>query len=169
VSSTTAGTVIDIPYETGASVIERNNYNPGTTIAVVAETRFFKFKTLIAEQYLKYPVLGDSITLTFNAYKNLNTKAVVTKISSKGNEENGIMKYMLEADFEITDDMPVLRSGYSATAEIVLNSRKNVLSVEEKYIIYRNDSAYLYILNGTEKRGEGHGLNQLKTLSGVRK
>jgi HlyD family secretion protein len=152
VHSSTVGTVIDIPYETGASVIERNNYNPGTTIAIVAETNLFKFKTLVAEQYLKYLVLGDSVSLTFNAYQNINTKAVVTKISSKGNEENGIMKYLLDADFEIKDDMPVLRSGYSATAEIVLNSCENVLSVEEKYIIYRNDSTYLNLLDKTGKK-----------------
>lgn len=151
VHASTVGTVIDIPCETGVSVIERNNYNPGTTIAVVAEIGFFKFKTLIAEHYLKYLVLGDSVNLTFNAYQNLKTKAVVTKISSKGSSENGIMKYLLDADFEITEDMPVLRSGYSASAEIVLNSRKNVLSVEEKHIIYRNDSTYLHLLDKTGK------------------
>jgi HlyD family secretion protein len=151
VTTSTSGTVIDIPLEVGASVIERNNYNPGTTIAVVAEMNLFKFRTLIAEHYLQHVSLGDTILLVFNAYRNLMTKAIVNKISSKGNLENGIMKYMLEAEFSITENMPVLRSGYSATAEVVLNSRNEVLSVEEKYIVYRNDSAYLYVLGGSGK------------------
>jgi len=151
VSASTSGTVIDIPQETGASVIERNNYNPGTTIAIVAETNLFKFNTLVAEQYLKYISIDDTITLTFNAYQNFMTKAVVTKISSKGYSENGIMKYSLEAEFAITKDMPVLRSGYSATAEIILNRKRNVLSVEEKYITYKNDSVYLYVMGGLDK------------------
>jgi HlyD family secretion protein len=151
VTTSTAGTVIDIPLEVGASVIERNNYNPGTTVAIVAEMNLFKFRTLIAEHYLQHVSLGDTVSLTFNAYRNLVTRATVHKISSKGNPENGIMKYMLEAEFTITEDMPVLRSGYSATAEIVLNSRNKALSVEEKYIVYRNDSACLYVLGSSGK------------------
>lgn len=146
VKSSTGGTVIDIPLETGASVIERNNYNPGSTIAVVAETGLYKFRTLIAEHYLKHVSLGDTVTLTFSAYDDFTVKAAVIKISSKGNPENGIMKYMLEAEFVITGDMPVLRSGYSATAELLLNSRDDALSVEEKHVVYRNDSTYLYVL-----------------------
>ncbi|MDR2653299.1 MAG: HlyD family efflux transporter periplasmic adaptor subunit, partial [Prevotellaceae bacterium] len=126
--------------------IERNNYNPGTTVTIVAETNLFKFRTLIAEQYLEHISLGDTVYLTFNAYQELTTKAVVTKISSKGISENGIMKYMLDAEFAINNDMPPLRSGYSATAEIILNNRKDVLSVEEKHIVYDRDSTYLYVL-----------------------
>jgi HlyD family secretion protein len=151
VQSSTAGAVIDIPLEIGTSVIERNNYNPGTTIAIIAETNLFKFRTLIAEQYLEHVFLGDTVNLTFNAYQNLSIQAVIIKISSKGNAENGIMKYVLDAEFEITDSMPVLRSGYSATAEIVLNSRKNVISIEEKHIAYKKDSAYLYLLENGKK------------------
>jgi HlyD family secretion protein len=149
VSASTAGTVIDIPFETGASVIERNNYNAGTTIALIAETDIFKFRTLVAEQYLKYLTLGDTVNLIFNAYESLIAKAVITKISSKGNLENGIMKYMMDAEFAITPEMPVLRSGYSATAEIILDSREKVMSIEEKHIIFENDSSYVFVL--TEK------------------
>ncbi|MDR1974937.1 MAG: efflux RND transporter periplasmic adaptor subunit [Bacteroidales bacterium] len=151
VKTSTSGTVIDIPLEAGASVIERNNYNPGTTVAVVAETRRFKFKTLIAEQYLRHVCLNDSVTLTFNAYPNLKTQAVVTKISSKGEAENGIMKYILDAEFEITDTMPVLRSGYSATASIILNSSAKTLSIEEKHINYHNDSTFVRVLDTIRK------------------
>jgi HlyD family secretion protein len=151
VKSSTAGTVIDIPLEIGASVIERNNYNPGTTIAVVAETNLFKFRALMAEHYLQYLLLGDTVVLAFNAYQDLTTEAIVTKLSSKGNPENGIMKYLLEAEFIITESMPVLRSGYSATAEIVLQSKSDVLSIEEKYIVYRNDSTYFYLMDTPNK------------------
>ncbi|MDR1372320.1 MAG: efflux RND transporter periplasmic adaptor subunit [Dysgonamonadaceae bacterium] len=145
VTSSTAGTVIDIPLETGASVIERNNYNPGTTVAVIAETAIFRFRTPIIEHYLKYVASGDTVTLTLNACNDFTVKATVTKISSKGNPENGIMKYMLDAEFPIQPDMPDIRSGYSATAEILLKSSNNTPSIEEKYLVYNNDSTYLYI------------------------
>ena len=74
----------------GASVIERNNFNPGTTIAVVAEMSRFRFKALVPEKYLKDIALQDTISLLFNAYDNLRTRAVVTKnfIQRKCRERN---------------------------------------------------------------------------------
>lgn len=145
VKSSISGTVIDLPLEEGASVIERNTLNSGVTVAILAKMGQFIFRTQLAEQYLENIHLGDSISLAFNAYKDLNTKAKITKISSKGTLENGIMKYTLEAEFPVNSQMPVIRSGYSATAEIVLNSKKNVPSIEEKYITYRNDSTYVWV------------------------
>lgn len=145
VKSSIDGVIIDIPLETGASVIERNNFNPGTTIAVVAELSQFRFKALVAEKYLKDIALGDTILLLFSAYEALQAEGVVTKISSKGNPENGIMKYTLEAEFPVSDNMPVIRSGYSATANIVIGRKEHVLSVSEKEVLYENDSTYLYV------------------------
>ena len=130
------------------TVIERNTLNSGITVAILAKMGQFVFRTQLAEQYLENIHLGDSISLAFNAYKDLKTTAKITKISSKGTLENGIMKYTLEAEFPVNAQMPVIRSGYSATAEIVLNSKKNVPSIEEKYISYKNDSTYVWVKNG---------------------
>ena len=148
VKSSISGTVIDLPLQEGASVIERNTLNSGITVAILAKMGQFVFRTQLAEQYLENIHLGDSISLAFNAYKDLKTTAKITKISSKGTLENGIMKYTLEAEFPVNAQMPVIRSGYSATAEIVLNSKKNVPSIEEKYISYKNDSTYVWVKNG---------------------
>ena len=148
VKSSISGTVIDLPLQEGASVIERNTLNSGITVAILAKMGEFVFRTQLAEQYLENIHLGDSISLAFNAYKDLKATAKITKISSKGTLENGIMKYTLEAEFPVNAQMPVIRSGYSATAEIILNSKKNVPSIEEKYIGYKNDSTYVWVKNG---------------------
>ncbi len=63
VVSPTDGVVIDIPIGVGASVIERNNYNVGTTIVVLAQMNRFTFRARIAEQYLKYITLGNDVLL----------------------------------------------------------------------------------------------------------
>lgn len=128
-------------------MIERNNFNQGTTVAVVAEMSRFRFKALVPEKYLKDIALGDTVSLLFNAYDDLQNRAVVTKISSKGNEENGVMKYTLEADFPVSGSMPTIRSGYSATACIVIREKEHALSVDEKSVLYENDSTFLYVLD----------------------
>lgn len=52
VKSSIKGVVIDIPLEAGSSVTERNNFNPGTTIAIVAEMSQFRFKALVSKNIL---------------------------------------------------------------------------------------------------------------------
>ena len=143
VKSSTNGTIIDIPIEEGASVIERNNYNQGTTVAVLAAMNRFVFRAQVAEQYLRYISYGTKVTLTFNAYDSLQVVAQVTKVSAKGTQVNGVMRYTIDAEFEITDSMPTIRSGYSATAEFVLNRRDSVVAIEERFIRFSGDTAYV--------------------------
>lgn len=145
VTSSAYGVVIDLPLEIGASIIERNNYNPGTTLAIIAEMEKFKFSSPIAEHYLKHLSLGDTIILTFNAYDDIFVKAVISKISSKGNLDGGVMKYVVDAVFNVADSLPTLRSGYSVTANITLNKSVNAISIEEKYITYTEDSVYVQL------------------------
>lgn len=145
VKSSISGTVIDLPLEQGASVVERNSMNPGTTVAVMAQMSEFRFSCQLSEQYLQNIKIGDTISLSFNAYKDLKTKAVISKISAKGAVVNGIMRYTMEAKFPVTKQMPTIRSGYTATAQIILVDKKNVLTLEEKYITYVKDSAFVFV------------------------
>jgi HlyD family secretion protein len=147
VTSSTSGIIIDLPIDEGVSVIERNNYNPGTTLAIIAQMDRFKFQTLIAEHYLHNINIGDTISLSINAFDDITAMAVITQISSKGSSVSGVMKYSLNAEFEVTDDMPTLRSGYSASAKIVLSQKTKVASIEEKHIRYSGDSIFVETLD----------------------
>ncbi len=149
VTSSTSGVVIDFPIEEGASITERNNYNPGTTLAIVAQMDKFKFQTLVAEHYLNNINIGDSILLSINALNNITIPAIISQISSKGKAVNGIIKYLLIAEFEVNHSIPTIRSGYSASASIVLEKINNTLSIEEKHIKYNKDSIFLKILDTT--------------------
>jgi HlyD family secretion protein len=45
-----------------------------------------------------------------------------------------------------------IRSGYSATAEVVMEERENVLAVEERWLEFKNDQAVATLV---PKTGEG--------------
>lgn len=53
---------------------------------------------------------------------------------------------MLEAQFPVPKEKPIIRSGYSATGNIVIKDKKNVLSIENRYIVYQND--WLFMKDG---------------------
>lgn len=152
VKSSTDGIIIDIPVEVGSSIIERNNYNVGTTIVVLAEMNRFIFRAQIDEQYLKYISIGTEMKLAFNAYDSLTINASVTKIAAKGTETAGAVKFAVDAEFDILPNMPVIRSGYSATAEVLLQQAEDVLTLPEKCVTFRQDSTYVYILDSTTNK-----------------
>ncbi len=175
VKATTSGAIIDLPLKEGSSVIERSNFSNGTTIAVIARLDTFIFRGKVNETDMVYLHQGMRLSLNFNAYKSIVREAILDKISAKGVEELGVMKYYIEARFGIAEDSLILRSGYSANAEIILQKRVNVLAIQEKFIHFQNDSAYLTIIKPDgkpEKRfidtglSDGinieviHGLNQ---------
>ncbi|MDR0605387.1 MAG: efflux RND transporter periplasmic adaptor subunit [Bacteroidales bacterium] len=143
-----SGTVIELPLEEGASVIERNNFNVGTTLAVIAQMNYFLFKGKVNEMDLIKLHTGMPITLSLNAMMNKKIQATIEKIYPKGIMEQGIMKYFIAAKFSIQNDSINVRSGYTATAELILESRENVLCIDEKHIIFNNDSTFVDLIDG---------------------
>ena len=120
VRATAAGTIIDLPLKEGASITERNNFNPGTTVAIVARLDTFVFKGKVNETDMVNLRQGMKLKLSFNAYKNQTRDAIVTKISSKGIEEQGIMKYFVEAKFDLKKDTLVIQGlAYKSTKYII--------------------------------------------------
>jgi HlyD family secretion protein len=145
VIATADGTVIDLPLEEGATVAERSMFRDGTSVAVIARLDSFVFKGRVVESDALALKRGTKLTVKPVSIEGYETEAVISKISPKGYLEQGIMKYNIEAVFCFTDSLQMY-SGLNATAEFVLNERKNVLTLPESCLIFRNDSAFVEVL-----------------------
>jgi len=146
VIATADGTIIDLPLEEGATVAERSMFRDGTSVAVIARLDSFVFKGRVVESDALAMRRGMKLTVKPVSIEGYETDAVISKISPKGYMEQGIMKYNIEAVFYFTDSLQMY-SGLNATAEFVLNERNNVLSLPESCLSFRNDSAFVEVLN----------------------
>lgn len=151
VTSSTSGIVIDIPLKIGSSVVERSGYNVGTTIATISSSDYFVFKANVPERNVKDLYLGKAVKLSLLAYDTLSIDATITMISAKGEIVNGAVKFPLEAEFLLDDNIIELRSGYSATAEIVVSTAENVLSLPEKCINFKGDTTFVYVTDSLKR------------------
>jgi len=142
------GTVIDLPVEEGTSVIERNNFNVGTSLVVIAQMEYFLFRGKANEMDLVKLHAGMPMTISLNAMQDKKIQATIEKIYPKGFMEQGMMKYLIEAKFKVENDFINIRSGYTATAELILESRNNVLCLDERYLIFDNDSTFVELIDG---------------------
>lgn len=154
VRSATSGIIIDIPVKTGTSVVERSSYNAGSTVATVSSSDHFVFKADVPERNIKDFYTGMVVKLSLLAYDTIQIDAVITTISAKGNIVNGAVKFPIEAEFSLVDKGIELRSGYSATAEILLSTAENVLSLPEKCINFKGDTTFVYVTDSLRKHSD---------------
>lgn len=174
VFSTVDGMVLDVPVKVGASVIERNTFNEGTTIASIADMKSLIFEGKIDESEVGKIKEGMDLNLTVGAIEGRIFKAKLEHISPKGVTEEGATKFNIKAKVML-DDKDFIRAGYSANADIVLDQKDSVLAIKESLLQFEKDSPYVEVEttpNVFEKRsiktGISDGIN-IEVISGVKK
>jgi len=173
VRSTIDGMILDVPVKEGNSVIERNNFNEGTTIAAIADMSDLIFQGKVDESEVGKVKLKMPVVLTVGAIENAKWDAELEYIAPKGVEENGAIQFEIRAAVKLKEG-ETLRSGYSANADIVLDRRDSVLTVPESIVEFnkKGDSAYVQMKDGEAwkrtwiKTGLSDGIN-LEVLGGI--
>jgi HlyD family secretion protein len=152
VRSTISGTVLDVPVKEGYTVIESNNFNEGTTIASVANMDDLIFVGNVDETEVGKIKEGMKLRLKIGAIENETFEAALTYISPKGVENNGAVQFEIKADVTLKRGI-FIRSGYSANADIILDSREKVLAVKESLLTFeRNgDSVFVEVETAPQK------------------
>lgn len=133
VTSTTEGTVLEVPVEEGFSVIEVNNFNVGTTIATVADLGEMVFEGKVDESEVGKIREGMDLVLSIGALDQVKFGAKLEFIAPKGVSENGAIQFTIKAAVQQQEGL-FIRAGYSANADIVLARADSVLSISESLI-----------------------------------
>ncbi len=172
VTSTVDGMVLDIPVEEGYSVIERNNFNEGTSIAVIADMNNLIFEGQVDEADVGKLREGMPLELTVGAIEGLRFDAVLEYVSPKGEDVDGTVKFEVRAAIKPTQDV-FLRAGYSANADIILDRRENVMAIKERDVIFDDDTTWVEVQVGEQqferrlvKLGISDGI-QVEVLEGI--
>jgi HlyD family secretion protein len=174
VKSTIDGMILDVPVEEGNQVIESNNFNSGTTIALVADMGEMIFKGKVDETEVGKIKEGMKLVLSIGAIEKEKFDAELEYISPKGKEENGAIQFEIKAKVKLKNNV-FIRSGYSANADIVLDRRDSVLCLEEGLIQFKGDSSYVEVERKPQifekqsiKTGLSDGIN-IEILKGLTK
>lgn len=144
VTATAPGMVIDVPVKEGFSVIQANNFNPGTTVAVIADMNDMIFKGRVDEAEVAKIKVGMKLAIKVGALEKDVLVGKLEYISPKGKEIDGAIQFEIEAAVEKKDGVQV-RANYSANADIVLDEKKGVLAVREAVVQYDNGKPFVEI------------------------
>ena len=150
VRSTISGLILDVPVKVGNSVIQANTMNDGTTVATVANMNDLIFDGNIDETEVGNLVEGTPVTISIGALQNYSLDAVLEYVAPKAVENNGANQFEIKAAVSVPGDK-MIRSGYSANAEIVLETVEQVLSVPESALEFEDDDTFVYLKSGEGK------------------
>lgn len=145
IRSTISGIILDIPVKVGNSVILANTFNDGTTIASVANMNDLIFRGNIDETEVGRVSEGMPVKITIGALQDLTFQAKLEYIAPKSTEANGANQFEIKAAVTVPDTV-VIRSGYSANGEIVLERASQVLAIPEGCVEFKDDSTFVYVL-----------------------
>ena len=150
VRSTISGLILDIPVKVGNSVIQANTLNEGTTVATVANMNDLIFDGNIDETEVGTLVEGSNMTISIGALKNYSLDATLEYISPKAVENNGANQFEIKAAVKVSNDQ-MIRSGYSANAEIVLETAEDVIVIQESALEFEGDDTFVYLKKGPDQ------------------
>jgi len=172
IKATVSGMVLDVPVKEGVSVIETNNFNEGTTIAFIANMKDLVFLGKVDESEVGKISEGLDLEIKIGAIENHVFKGKLEFISPKGEENDGAIQFEIRAAI-VPDDSVLIRAGYSASGDIVLERRDQVLSIQERLLHFEEDRIFVEVevADGKfEKRtievGISDGIN-IEVLSGI--
>lgn len=176
VRSTVNGMILNVAIEEGATVVERSNFGEGSVIAEVANMSDLMFLGNIDESDVGKLKNGMKLELTVGAIEEERFEAILDYIAPKGVEETGSVKFPIKASVVQREDI-FLRAGYSASADIILDKRKQVLAILERDLKFEDNTDAPYVEVETaagifEKRpvklGLSDGIN-IEILEGLTK
>jgi HlyD family secretion protein len=172
VKSPLTGFILEKNVNLGDPVVPLTTYQPGTAIMRMADMNDLIFKGTVDEIDVGKIKEGMGCELQVGALPTADIIGNVILISLKAKKEDNTTVFPVEIKIDQIGDA-VLRAGFSANANIIIAKRDSVLSIPERVVTFRNDSAFVEIPAGPEKTEEVYiktGLSdaiQIEVLEGL--
>jgi len=159
IKSTINGTVMDIPIKIGMNITERNNFNEGNTIAVIANMNNFIFEFKAGETEINNLHKGDEFEISVKAFDEKSIKAKIIELKPSSENQKERFSYLVRA--KLLENNLALKSGFTGLAEFLLKSKKETLSIKEKNIIYKGKKSYVEVIHNDDK------ITEVEILRGI--
>lgn len=177
------GTILNLKVEIGEPIISTESSQAATEMMSIADMKAMIFKGSVSEHDAAQLSVGMPVTLTLAPYPDAIIEGRLNKVavqSQKLNDTSSTTNTSFDNGFEVEvsgihfpDNMTV-RSGFSATAEIILQKSEQVTVIPERALRFNGDSPEVLIPDNSEQGfsprkvtlGLSDGIN-VEVLSGL--
>jgi HlyD family secretion protein len=147
------GFVLSKTVEVGDPVTPLTSYQEGTVLMKMANMERLVFKGTVDEIDVGKLREGMEAELKVGALPTDKIVGALTKISLKAEKKENATVFPIEVSVPRAKNT-TLRAGYSANASIIIQKKDSVLTILERVVTFRNDSAFVKLALGPGKEEE---------------
>ena len=167
-----SGYLLNKTIEVGDPVIPLTSYQEGTVLMKMAAMEKLLFKGTVDEIDVGKLKEGMETEIKVGALPKDTIRGTLRKIWLKAEKNENATVFPIEITIPHASNA-VLRAGYSANANIIIQKKSNVLMIPERVVTFRNDSSFVKVPgpNNTEiekyiKTGLSNAIN-VEVVSGL--
>jgi HlyD family secretion protein len=153
IKAATKGYVLEKMINVGDPIVPLTSYQAGTALFTIADMKKLLFKGTVDEIDVGKLKEGMEADIQIGALPGQSFRGTLSKISLKARKEENTTVFPVEIVIH-PDEGQVLRAGYSANANVIIQKKDSVLAIPERVVTFRNDSAFVNIPEGTEGKKE---------------
>lgn len=172
IKSPITGFILEKTVEIGDPVVPLTTFQEGTVLMTMAEMDELIFRGTVDEIDVGRLTDGMTVELKIGALPDAAIRGRLSRISLKGQDQENATIFPVEITV-LPADGSVLRAGYSANADIIIERHEDVLFIPERLVTFDEDEATVTVqLPGeqTEERvirtGLSDGIN-IEILEGL--
>jgi len=162
VNSSIDGYILERRVNVGDPVDSLGSRNGGTVLCVLADMDTLVFRGTVDEIDVGHLKEGMEARIQVGALPEYLLKGTLDEISLKAQQRNNATVFEVRLSLDRPEDI-VLRAGYSAIANILIQKKDDVLLLPERVIERRNAEAFVRVLKepagGSETRQIETGLS----------
>jgi len=137
-----SGTVLKRHVNPGDPVVPLTSYQAGTPLMTMADMGTLMFKGTVDEIDVGKLKEGLPVRIKIGALPDAKVTGRLTRIAPKATEKEGTTLFDVEATIDSAEGV-VLRAGYSANADVVIQEKKDVLVLPERLVTFDKDKAFV--------------------------
>jgi HlyD family secretion protein len=168
-----SGFVLNRTVEVGDPVTPLTSYQEGTVLMKMANMERLIFKGTVDEIDVGKMKEGMDVEIKVGALPSDTVRGILRKIWLKAEKKDNATVFPIEIIVPVSKNT-ILRAGYSANANIIIQKKSNVLTIPERVVTFSNDSGFVKVaLAGKkeEKRYVKTGLSDainIEVVSGLK-
>ncbi len=148
-----SGFVLSKAVEVGDPVTPLTSYQEGTVLMKMANMERLLFKGTVDEIDVGKLKEGMETEIKVGALPTDKIKGNLSKISLKAEKKENATVFPIEIIIPAANNT-TLRAGYSANANVIIQKKDSVLTIPERVVTFRNDSAFVKVALGPDKEEE---------------
>lgn len=125
-----------------------NNATSNVVLMTVADMSRMKFSLGVDELDIAKVQVGQKVNITADALQDMNFEGEISNIPAEGETQNGVTTYLVEV---IISDPGTLKSGMNVNAEIIVESKKDVLYLPMGAVTKIRDMSFVMVNNEKEE------------------